>query len=284
MSRLDQIDEFESLFRRSEREPFVFADIPIESVAVVTGDESGEAVQDSLKRFLPRIGEATSWHSIGGGDFSNVAELIERIDTQQVDMLVTRRHLQEENLAPQHSLGVYLDELTQRTSIPVLVLPGTARTPLELSIDPCRRVMVVADHISGDHRLINYGTRMCTEGGSVWLCHVEDDMVFQRFVQAIEQIPEITSEPGATLLEEQLLKEARDFIETCFGTLRETGPNVSLKSHVAMGHHVTEYRRLVDENEIELLVANTKDDDQLAMHGMAYSLSVELIDVPMLLL
>ncbi|GIS60953.1 MAG: hypothetical protein CM1200mP2_31780 [Planctomycetaceae bacterium] len=33
MSRLDQIDEFESLFRRSEREPFVFADIPIESVA-----------------------------------------------------------------------------------------------------------------------------------------------------------------------------------------------------------------------------------------------------------
>ncbi|GIS60955.1 MAG: hypothetical protein CM1200mP2_31800 [Planctomycetaceae bacterium] len=106
--------------------------------------------------------------------------------------------------------------------------------------------MVVADHISGDHRLINYGTRMCTEGGSVWLCHVEDDMVFQRFVQAIEQIPEITSEPGATLLEEQLLKEARDFIETCFGTLRETGPNVSLKSHVAMGHHVTEYRRLVE--------------------------------------
>ena len=81
-----------------------------------------------------------------------------------------------------------------------------------------------------------------------------------------------------------MLKEARDFIETCFGTLRETGPNVSLKSHVGMGHHVTEYRRLVDENEIELLVSNTKDDDQLAMHGMAYSLSVELIDVPMLLL
>ena len=39
MSRLDQIDEFESLFRRSEREEFVFADIPIESVAVVTGGQ-----------------------------------------------------------------------------------------------------------------------------------------------------------------------------------------------------------------------------------------------------
>ena len=51
-----------------------------------------------------------------------------------------------------------------------------------------------------------------------------------------------------------------------------------------MGHHVKEYRRLVDGHDIELLVANTKDDDQLAMHGMAYSLSIELIDVPMLLL
>ena len=284
MSRLDQIDEFESLFRRSEREEFVFADIPIESVALVTGDESNQSVQDSLKRFLPRIGEAAAWHGIGSGDFSNVAELLEQIDAQQVDLVVTRRHLQEENLSPQHSLGVYLDELTQRTSIPVLVLPGTARTPLEMSTEPCRRVMMVADHISGDHRLINYGMRMCTEGGTVWLCHIEDDMVFRRFVHAIEQIPEITSEPGATLLEEQLLKEARDFIETCFGTLRDEGPNVSLKSHVAMGHHVTEYRRLIDENEIELLVANTKDDDQLAMHGMAYSLSVELTDVPMLLL
>ena len=37
MDRLDQIDEFESLFRRSEREDFVYSEIPIESVAVVTG-------------------------------------------------------------------------------------------------------------------------------------------------------------------------------------------------------------------------------------------------------
>ena len=53
---------------------------------------------------------------------------------------------------------------------------------------------------------------------------------------------------------------------------------------MGMGHHVREYRRLIDDNQVDLLVANTKDDDQLAMHGMAYSLSVELVDVPMLLL
>ena len=284
MDRLEQIDEFESLFRRSEREAFVYVDVPIESVAVVTGDESNELMAAGLKRFLPRIGDATGWHAIGSGEYQNVAELLDRIDAQQVDLVVTRRHLGEERLSPQHSLGVYLDELTQRTSIPVLVLPGTARSPLALSSEPCRRAMVVADHISGDHRLINYGLRMCSDGGSVWLCHVEDGMVFRRFVDAIERIPEIATEPGAALLETQLLKEAEDFIATCFAELQETGPDVTLNSHVGIGHHVREYRRLIDEHEIDLLVANTKDEDQLAMHGMAYSLSVELTDVPMLLL
>ncbi len=284
MDRLEQIDEFESMFRRSEREPFVYVDLGIESVAVVTGDESNESVPGELRSFLPRIGDSTRWHTLGSGDYHNVAELLERIDAQQVDLLVTRRHLGEESLSPQHSLGVYLDELTQRISIPVLVLPGTSRSPLPLPSAPCRRAMVVADHISGDHRLVNYGVRMCSDGGSVWLCHVEDELVFGRFVDAIERIPEIATEPGAALLKAQLLKEAEDFIASCIERLLETDRNLSLHSHVGMGHHVKEYRRLVDGHDIELLVANTKDDGQLAMHGMTYSLSVELIDVPMLLL
>ena len=51
-----------------------------------------------------------------------------------------------------------------------------------------------------------------------------------------------------------------------------------------MGHHLRQYRELIEEHGIELLVINTKDDDQLAMHGMAYSLSVEMAEVPLLLL
>ena len=239
MDRLEQIDEFESMFRRSEREPFVYVDLGIESVAVVTGDESNESVPGELQKFLPRIGDSTRWHTLGSGDYHNVAELLERIDAQQVDLLVTRRHLGEDSLSPQHSLGVYLDELTQRTSIPVLVLPGTSRCPLPLPSAACRRAMVVADHISGDHRLVNYGVRMCSDGGSVWLCHVEDELVFGRFVDAIERIPEIASEPGAALLKAQLLKEAEDFIASCIETLLETGRNLSLHSHVGMGWVIT---------------------------------------------
>ena len=53
---------------------------------------------------------------------------------------------------------------------------------------------------------------------------------------------------------------------------------------VKLGHHLSDYARLVEEHEIDLLVLNTKDEDQMAMHGIAYPLAVELRDVPMLML
>ena len=48
--------------------------------------------------------------------------------------------------------------------------------------------------------------------------------------------------------------------------------------------HVLGYKELVEENEIDLLVMYTKDEEQLAMHGIAYPLAVELRSTPLLML
>ena len=37
-------------------------------------------------------------------------------------------------------------------------------------------------------------------------------------------------------------------------------------------------------DRVDLLVMNTKDEDQLAMHGLAYPLAVELRQIPLLML
>ncbi|MCH7989466.1 MAG: hypothetical protein IID46_10025 [Planctomycetes bacterium] len=284
--RGDQIDEFESRFKRAQRESFVFADVPIKTVALITdrtGDES-ETIRESLSTFLPRLETVDTWRILGDGDYRNVAELLNHLDAEQTDLIITYRHLQEGSLVPQHSLGVYLDVLTQTSSIPVLVLPGTAAEPKSLAGRVCNRVMVVTDHISGDNRLINYSVRMCASGGTIWLCHVEDDAIFNRYLQVIEKIPEIETDQARELIGNQLLKEANDFIETCIAELREQGPNISYQSSVTQGHHLSEYRELIETHDVDLLVANTKNEDQLAMHGMTYSISVELADVAMLLL
>ena len=44
------------------------------------------------------------------------------------------------------------------------------------------------------------------------------------------------------------------------------------------------YRRLIEQHEVDLLVLNTKDEDQLAMRGIAYALAVELRQTPLLML
>ena len=41
---------------------------------------------------------------------------------------------------------------------------------------------------------------------------------------------------------------------------------------------------LIERHQVDLLVLNTKDQHQLAMHGMAYALAVELRQTPLLML
>lgn len=282
----DHIDEFESIFRRAEREQFVFADVPINHVTIVTDGSVDDAktIQINLQQFCTRLTDVSHWRLIDDSQYSNVNALLTCIDEEQTDLIVTSRHLQERTLVPQHSLGVYVDVLTQTTSIPILVLPGTAAQPVDLSQKSCRRTMIVTDHIRGDNRLINYGVRFCSPGGTAWMCHVEDDLVFERYMRVIEKIPEIDSDDARRLIGEQLQNEANQFLEGCIAHLNEHGPNASYRSYVGKGHHLQMYRELIENHEIDLLVLNTKDEDQLAMHGAAYSLSVELLDVPMLLI
>ncbi len=99
----------------------------------------------------------------------------------------------------------------------------------------------------------------------------------------IGRIPEIDTDQARELIEAQLLKEARDFIETWIEELKEKLPSLNYRV-VERGHHLSEYRKIIEADNVDLVVCNTKDEGQLAMHGMAYSLAVELFETPLLLL
>ena len=59
---------------------------------------------------------------------------------------------------------------------------------------------------------------------------------------------------------------------------------MAVEQVVVFGHHLAEYKRLIERHAVDLLVLNTKDDQQLAMRGMAYALAVELREIPLLML
>lgn len=282
---LGAIDEFESMFKRASREPFRYEEVAIPSIAVVTDGTAADPEQliGELRSFLPRVDDRTTWHTIPGDAYRNVNELLDRVRELDPSLLVTSRCLDERELVPQHTLGVYVDVLTQVTTTPVLLLPGTAPEPHPLPSEPCKEVMVVTDHISGDDRLINHAARFTSSDGTLWLVHIEDDVAFDKYSKAIERIPGIPTDETRQIAE-QLLADADNFVETCRAELAEANVGFRVEKLVEFGHRIVRYRELAARQRVDLIVTNTKDEDQLAMHGLAYALSVELTNVPQLLL
>ena len=113
---------------------------------------------------------------------------------------------------------------------------------------------------------------------------MEDEAVLQKFTATISKIPSLNTADAEQAIRRQLLKEPMDYVQSCRQRIGELGQNIVVKEIVTLGHYLNDYRRLLDEHEIDLLVLNTKDDEQLAMHGLAYPLTVELRETPMMLL
>lgn len=286
MDTLEHIDEFESLFRRSEQEPFVSLEKKVDHVLLVLDEQHGEteATIKSLKQFSPLLSDVKQWDVLRVDQNRTVQSLEEETQGSPADLLVTWRHLNEQDSLPRHSLGIYVDMLTQSTKFPVLLLPGSADSPATIQGRQCETVLAATDHLVGDHRLVNYAAALTNPQGKLVLCHVEDDQVLERYMQAIERIPEVNSELVRTKLPEQLQRDVIRYMQSAQKTLAENGSTIQIELEVTSGHRLKTYKDLIVSHRADLLVMNTKDDDQLAMHGLAYAMSVEFVEIPQLLL
>ncbi|MBL4884983.1 MAG: hypothetical protein JKY95_10675 [Planctomycetaceae bacterium] len=286
MDTLEHIDEFESVFRRSEQEPFIYLEKKLNRVLLVLDEQhsQAEATIDSLKQFSSLLSGVEQWDTFLIGQNTTVQDLEQDIQGSPADLLITWRHLREEQSVPRHSLGVYVDMLTQATKFPVLLLPGSADVSATIQGKKCQTVLAATDHLAGDHRLVNYAAAATNPQGQLVLCHVEDDQVFERYLQAIERIPEVNSALVRTKLQSQLSRDVIRYMEAAQTSLAQAKVPIQMKTEVTTGHRLAAYKGLIDSHAADLLVMNTKDDDQLAMHGLAYAMSVEFVEIPQLLL
>ncbi len=282
----DRVDQFESIFKRADKARFEYRRPEIRRVTLVTDLDASDtaAVLQRVQQFLAVLEpDSPEWHTLGEGDYDRKSDLLERLLEHQADLIVTSRNLRQSDKNTPHSLGVYLDTITQATQAPVLVLPDEQhRGEAALSGTAC--VMVATDHLAGDARLISHAVRFTQPAGHVHLCHVEDDAAFAYYLDAISKIPAIDTALAEQTLREQLLKQPADYIAHCIEVLRSQGQTATLHAHVLMGHRLRDFRRLIDEHRTDLLVLNTKDEDQQAMHGLAYPIAVEFRDIPLLML
>ncbi len=285
---MTKLDQFESTFRAAAKEVFAFEPPALTRISVVTdmNAENTAALTAEIRDFLRVLDRGDpAWTTIPGDGFDSVAALLEAVETARPDLIVTYRHLHSDAWRWPFSLGEYLDVLAQATTTPVLVLPHPdADRALPHSVADTNRVMAVTDHLSGDHELVNHALALTAEGGTCWLTHVEGGAQFERYMETLSKIPEIDTETARKTIAAQLLKEPREYIHSCRESVTSADLSVTIEEIVVMGRRLDEYAHLIDQHEIDLLVFHTKDEDQLAMHGLAYPLAVELRQIPLLML
>jgi len=284
-----KVDQFESMFRSASREVFRYAQVNFDSVIVITDLDAAQAKAfgEKVREFLTLddTNNKVNWRDVAGSDFQTAGELLSLVESTKPSLICTYRNLHSSAWRWPYSLGTHVDLLTQHTDVPIMLLPHPkANLSAAHAYENTDAVMAITSHLTGDDRLINYALRFVDPNGKLWLSHIEDNATFDRYIEAISKIPAIDTDTTRIALREQLLKEPRDYIEGCVETLREAGIHFNIENLVLFGHQLSQYKRLIQQHEVDLLVLNTKDDNQLAMHGMAYALAVELRHIPLLML
>lgn len=286
---MTRIDQFESVFKSADKPVFRYESFAVGSALVLTDldGDGAERFSALIRKYLDASGEEEMppLQVVRGDEFGSIEECLKIIDRDKPELICTYRGLHSDCWRWGHSLGSYVEVLTQTVNIPALVFPhpGSAAA-LSADEDDCSRVMAMTDHLAGDGRLVNAALFFTPASGTLHLSNIEDEQVFERYMTAIEKIPSVDSAEVRENLLFRILKEARDYIQSCREVVAAQGIEVEIIEAVELGMHVEDYRQLVAAGEIDLLVMNTREVDQLAMHGLAYTLAVELSDIPLLLL
>ena len=284
---MTRVDQFESVFRSAVKEVYSYRPVEIERVLVVTdlGSAESAAFLERMRGFLGALGDDPEWSVLDAAGYGNVSELLSIVERDEPDLVCTYRNLKSSAWRWPYSLGEYLDVLAQIAPCPVLVAPhpeaGRAYDHALVNTDV---VMAVTNHLTGDARLVDAAVHFTATDGLLLMTHIEDGASFERLMEAVSKVPSIETQPVRDAIVEQLLKEPRDYVESCRKALAEVRGDLRTQSLITMGHQLTEYRRFIDEHQIDLLVFHTKDRGQLAMHGLAYSLAVEVREIPLLML
>jgi len=284
-----KVDEFESAFRSSIKDTYQHQDIKIESVLLVTDldEDATEKLLNQVKGFCQslKLPQNIAWNIAKHNDFKSADDLLEIINHSAMDLIVTYRNLHSETWRHPYSLGEHLDVMLQKTPIPVLVIPHPkAEYGRDNALNNCHSVMLVTDHMVNDHHLVQYGLALIDEPGRLYLSHIEDQVNFDRVMDAISKIPTIETDDARHKLSQQLLKEPAEYIQSVKFELDKLNRSVEVVPIVSFGHQMKDYLKHIDEKQVDLLVLNTKDGDQLAMHGLAYPLAVEVRHIPLLML
>ena len=280
------LDLFESVFKSAIKPIYSHTATVIDRGLIITdlARDDVEEFSDRVQQFLAQQ-QISEWEIIAGDQYHNTLDLLSLLEGRAVDLICCYRNLHSQAWQHPHSLGSHLDVLIQKTSTPVLVLPHPhAGYAYQRAFNNIRQVLAMTDHMTQDDRLVSYAAEFTASNGQLHLAHIEDDLIFARYMEAIGKIPTIDTPSAEAALRQQLLKYPKEYIDSCKTVLKSHYPDLTINNIVSFGHRLRDYLAYVDDLNIDLLIIHGKDEDQLAMHGLSYPLAIELRQIPLLII
>jgi nucleotide-binding universal stress UspA family protein len=281
---MSSVDQFASVFNAAAKTIFQYKPPVLKNALIITDLENEAAAKyvESAKSFFSEI--EGPWDVLEKGDFTTVKDLLDIVGNKKPDLIVTYRHLHSEAWRWPHSLGEHLDVLIQVTEPPVAIMPHPDREGVpEHAMKNTANVMAINDHLTGEDCLVNHAAQMTLSEGTLHLTHIEDDVIFDRYMEVISKIPEIDTDVARETIRTQLLNEPSAYIDSVGEALSHELSNIKVIKHISHGLQLDEYRKAVDEHKADLVVVKAHDPDQQAMNATAYSIAVELRTTPLLI-
>ncbi|MCO4769453.1 MAG: universal stress protein [Deltaproteobacteria bacterium] len=286
---MSRIDQFESVFLSASKPQFAHAEVHLGRVLVLTDLDESEAAPYGarVRDFLSGLGQhgTLAWEVVTGARCASIGDMLSLVESWAPDLVCAYRNLHSSAWPWPHSLSDHIEVLTQVTDVPVLLLPRPAQEQgwVDATGAPFT-VMALTDHLAGDQRLVHWAVEFAGAGGQLLLAHVEQERVFERYMDVISKLPRIPTDLAREDIARQLLKEPADWADGVTAALSNAKVPIEVRAVVQMGQRLPTFRSIVEEGKVDLLVMNTKDEGQLAMHGLSYQIAVEMRAIPVLML
>ena len=154
---------------------------------------------------------------------------------------------------------------------PVAILPHPDREGVpERALKNTDSVMAINSHLVGEDALVNHAAGLTAVGGTLHLTHVEDDAVFERYLDVISKIPEIDTDVARETIQNSCCANLRLTLIPAKPLCAKPRGFSRVVKHVTHGHRLEEYRSAIEDHQVDLVVLQGHDEDQLAheRHGL----------------
>lgn len=274
-----KIDHFASLFRAADKKKISIPTIDVSRVLLVTDVDTEKSmnVWEDWQSFFSRDVDVDV---LDGDKSKDLASIVQKVEESQCDLILSYRCLHTENWRYPYAIGSYIEVLTQLTSIPLLLLPHIEEEAIKY--EPPSSVVLISDDLTQEEELLGYACAFCHKEGTITLVDLEHTAYLERILSIVGKIPQIDTDMAQEKIQEQLLKESLEWVQ-------RSQDIISLRSSLTLHHTQISQSRMsdcidiVEQSGAQMLVLNTKDADQLAIHGQIYPFMVQFRNIPLLL-